>query len=201
MLLRLLLVLSLWAPLAAGAAPAILILGDSLSAAYGIDRGDGWVSLLQERLEQAGYRQRVVNASISGETTSGARARLGAELDRHEPAIVVIELGGNDGLRGLPLEEMRRNLAGMIRLCQERRAKVVLAGMRLPPNYGRAYTHGFEQVYASLAAEHRVTLIPFLLEGLNDGLEHFQADAIHPNSAAQAVILENVWRHLQPLLK
>jgi acyl-CoA thioesterase-1 len=201
MLLRLLLMISLWAPLAAGAAPTILVLGDSLSAAYGLDQSDGWVNLLQQRLEQAGYRQRVANASISGETTRGALSRLAAELERHDPSIVLIELGGNDGLRGLPLDEMRRNLADMIGLCRARKVQVVLAGMRLPPNYGRAYTRGFEQVYASLAAEHRVTLIPFLLEGLDDGLEHFQADAIHPNEAAQAVILDNVWRHLQPLLK
>lgn len=201
MLLRLLLLLSLWAPLAAGAAPTILVLGDSLSAAYGLDRDDGWVSLLQRRLEQAGYPHRVANASISGETTSGALTRLAAELDRHAPAIVVIELGGNDGLRGLPLDAMRRNLAGMIEQCRAHRAQVVLAGMRLPPNYGRAYTRGFEQVYASLAAEYRVTLVPFLLDGLDDGPEHFQADAIHPTAAAQAVILDNVWRHLQPLLK
>jgi len=203
--LRLLLLLSLLVPPgtspAAGAAPTLLIVGDSLSAAYGLDQDDGWVSLLEQRLAREGYRQRVVNASISGDTTSGARARLTAELDRYGPAIVLIELGGNDGLRGLPLEEIRRNFADMIELCRERRARVVLAGMRLPPNYGRAYTHGFEQVYASLAAEYRVTLIPFLLEGLDDGLEYFQADAIHPNAAAQAVILDNVWRHLQPLLK
>lgn len=202
MLLRLLLLLALWAPLTVGAAPpTILVLGDSLSAAYGLDRDAGWVSLLEQRLAQEGYPQRVVNASISGETTSGARARLAAELDRHAPAIVIIELGGNDGLRGLPLEEMRRNLAAMIELCRERRARVVLAGMRLPPNYGPAYTNGFEQVYAGLAAEYRVTLIPFLLAGLDDGTQDFQADAIHPTAAAQRVILDNVWRHLQPLLQ
>jgi acyl-CoA thioesterase-1 len=201
MLFRLLLIFSLLAPLGAGAAPTILILGDSLSAAYGLGQNDGWVSLLQRRIDEAGYRQRVVNASISGETTSGALSRLAAELNRHDPAIVVIELGANDGLRGLPLDAMRRNLADMIAVCRARQAQVVLAGMRLPPNFGRAYTRGFEQVYASLAAEHRITLIPFLLEGLNDGLEHFQADAIHPNRAAQPVILDNVWKHLQPLLK
>ena len=194
-------IISLLAPLAAGAAPTILILGDSLSAGYGLDQNDGWVSLLQRRLEQAGYRQRVINASISGETTSGALARLAAELERHQPAIVVIELGGNDGLRGLPLEQMRRNLADMIAACRARRAQVVLAGMRLPPNYGRAYTEGFARVYATLAAEYRVTLIPFLLAGLDDGLQDFQADGIHPGAAAQSVILDNVWKHLQPLLK
>ena len=193
--------ISLWAPLAAGAAPTLLIVGDSLSAGYGLDRDAGWVSLLQQRLEQAGYPHRVVNASISGDTSGGALTRLPAELARHRPAVVVLELGGNDGLRGLPLEQMRSNLADMIRLCRDRHAQVVLAGMRLPPNYGRAYTRAFEQVYAQLATEHHVALVPFLLAGLDDGRQDFQPDAIHPNAAAQAIILDNVWRHLQPLLK
>lgn len=201
MLPRLLLILLLLAPLTAGAAPTILILGDSLSASYGLDQNDGWVSLLERRLEQAGRPERVVNASISGETTGGALARLPAELERHGPAIVVVELGGNDGLRGMPLERMRRNLAAIIDACRARGARVLLAGMRLPPNYGRAYTQGFEQVYATLARERRIALIPFLLEGLDDGPVHFQADDIHPNREAQAIILDNVWKHLRPLLE
>jgi acyl-CoA thioesterase-1 len=201
MLPRLLLIISLLAPAMAGATPTILILGDSLSAGYGLDQNDGWVTLLAQRIEQSGRRYRVVNASISGETTSGAVSRLAAELDRHRPAIVIIALGGNDGLRGLPLEQMRRNLADIIEACRAQQARVVLAGMRLPPNYGRSYTEGFARVFATLAQEHRVTLIPFLLEGLGDGLEHFQADAIHPDKEAQAVILDNVWKYLKPLLK
>lgn len=190
----------LLAPLAGHAAPTLLILGDSLSAAYGLDQNEGWVSLLERRLAREGHPVRVVNASISGDTTGGALARLPAELERHRPSVVLIELGGNDGLRGLPLEQMRRNLADIIAACRARGARVALAGLRLPPNYGRAYTQGFERIYPELAREYGVTLIPFLLEGLDDGLEHFQSDAIHPDREAQAVILDTVWKHLRPLL-
>ncbi len=187
-------------PLATHAAPTLLILGDSLSAAYGLDQNDGWVSLLERRLAREGYPTRVINASISGDTTGGALARLPSELERHKPSIVLVELGGNDGLRGLPLESMRRNLADIITACRARGARIALAGMRLPPNYGHAYTRGFEQIYADLAQEYDITLIPFLLEGLADGTADFQADAIHPNREAQAIILDNVWKHLRPLL-
>jgi acyl-CoA thioesterase-1 len=198
--------IALLAPLPApaaidGAAATILILGDSLSAGYGLDQNDGWVALLQQRLAQGRYPYQTVNASISGETTSGGLSRLPAELERHRPAIVVLELGGNDGLRGLPLAQMRQNLADMIARCQARQARVVLAGMQLPPNYGGAYIRGFEQVYAGLAAEHRVTLIPFLLAGLGEDRADFQADGIHPTREAQPVILDNVWKYLQPLLQ
>ena len=198
---RLLLILLLLVPLATHAASTLLILGDSLSAAYGLDQNDGWVSLLERRLAREDYPVRVVNASISGDTTGGALARLPAELAQHKPSLVLVELGGNDGLRGLPLQQMRRNLADIITACRAGGARVILAGMRLPPNYGRAYTRGFEQVYAELAEEYDVTLIPFLLAGLEDGTADFQADAIHPDREAQAVILDNVWKHLRPLLE
>ena len=198
--------IALLAPLPApaaidGAAATILILGDSLSAGYGLDQNDGWVALLQQRLAQGGYPYRAVNASISGETTSGGLSRLPAALEQHRPAIVVIELVGNDGLRGLPLAQMRRNLADMIARCRARQARVVLAGMQLPPNYGGAYLRGFEQVYTGLAAEYRVALIPSLLAGLTEDRAHFQADGIHPTREAQPVILDNVWKYLQPLLR
>jgi acyl-CoA thioesterase-1 len=200
MLLRLLLMISLWAPLAAGAAPTILVLGDSLSAAYGLDQSDGWVNLLQQRLEQAGYRQRVANASISGETTRGALSRLAAELERHDPSIVLIELGGNDGLRGLPLDEMRRNLADMIGLCRARKAQVVLAGMRLPPNYGEPYGAEFQRLYADVARRHGVALMPFFLDGVGGVARLNQFDGIHPTAEGYQVIADRLWPHLRPLL-
>lgn len=189
--------------MAAGAraeTPTILIFGDSLSAGYGFDIKESWPNLLARRLESAGYRYRVVNASISGETTSGGSARLGAELDNHRPAVLVLELGGNDGLRGLPILAIEKNLEGMVRSAQKRGAKVVLVGMRLPPNYG-PYARQFEQLYTKIARRTDATLVPFLLEGVGDSAELMQGDGIHPRVDAQPKLLDNVWPKLRDELK
>ncbi len=181
--------------------PVILVLGDSLSAAFGIQAEIGWVALLQRRLDQEGYRYQVVNASISGDTTAGGVARLPRALKTHAPAIVLVELGGNDGLRGLPLSEMRRNLSTIIAEAKESGANVLLLGIRLPPNYGPAYTRRFEAVYAELARRHRVPWLPFLLEGVAQRTEMMQSDGMHPVADAQPKILGNVWPKLVPLLR
>jgi acyl-CoA thioesterase-1 len=186
---------------AAHAAPGILIFGDSLSAAYGLAERRGWVALLSERLRQEHLDYNVVNASISGETTAGGRARLSKLLAQHRPAVLILELGGNDGLRGLPVAEMKKNLAAMIGAAQKAGARVLLLGMRMPPNYGEAYAHAFEAVFSDLAKEHRTALAPELTAGIGARLEYFQADRIHPNEAAQPLLLENVWKALRPLLK
>ncbi|MEW6353494.1 MAG: arylesterase [Pseudomonadota bacterium] len=180
--------------------PVILVLGDSLSAAYGMEHNTGWVSLLQKRLTSQDYPHRIVNASISGDTTSGALARVDRALDEHRPAIVIVELGGNDGLRGLPVDAMRANLAAIIERSLARGARVLLVGMQLPPNYGPAYTKRFRQVYVDLARHYSVTLLPFLLEGIADKPELMQTDGVHPRAPAQARIMENVWEVLQPML-
>ncbi len=185
---------------AAQGAPRILVLGDSLSAAHGMAQKEGWVSLLQQRLQREGYPHRVVNASISGETSSGALARLPRELDIHAPHIVLIELGGNDGLRGLSLEALEANLAAMIEMVLDRGAKPLLVGMRLPPNYGPAFTGRFAALFPALARRYNIPLVPFLLEGLASKRAFFQADGIHPNAAAQPLMLENVWSRLRELL-
>lgn len=181
--------------------PVILVLGDSLSAAHGIEPGAGWVSLLEKRLQQQGYRHRVVNASIGGDTTSGGLARLTRALDTHQPGIVIVELGGNDGLRGLPLAEIQKNLAAIIEQCQQRNIRVLLIGMRLPPNYGPQYTEKFRQMYAALARRYRVPLVPFLLEGVAGNKDLMQPDGVHPRAAGQPIMLENVWRVLAPMLR
>jgi acyl-CoA thioesterase-1 len=186
---------------AAAAPPTILVLGDSLSAGYGIDPRLGWVALLQQRLTREGFAHRVVNASISGDTTRAGLARLPRALDRHRPAIVIIELGGNDGLRGLPLAEVRTNLAGAITLAQQHQAKVLLAGMRLPTNYGTGHGQAFHALYAELGSKYRVPLVPFFLEGVAADPALMQADGIHPNAAAQPKLLATVWPYLVPLLK
>lgn len=185
---------------ALAAPPKILIFGDSLSAGYGFDIGKSWPSLLARRLDAEGYRYEVLNASISGETTAGGVARLPAALDKHRPAVVVLELGGNDGLRGLPLLAVEKNLETMIRTAQKHGAKVVLVGMRLPPNYG-AYARQFEAMYGKLARRTDAALVPFLLEGVGDRAELMQSDGIHPRVQAQAQLLENVWPTLRILLK
>jgi acyl-CoA thioesterase-1 len=195
------LILLLTAPASFAAAPIIMVLGDSLSAAYGLDRGEGWVSMLQRRLEDKSYDYRVVNASVSGETTSGALARLERELDLHRPDIVIVELGGNDGLRGLPLSQMQANLERIVEEIQSRGGRVLLAGMQLPPNYGPAYTREFHGVYLRVARTKKISLVPFLLAGIAYDPGYFQADGIHPTAAAQAVILQNVWTQLEPLLR
>lgn len=185
----------------ASAAPALLVFGDSLSAAYGIAQRRGWVALLEEKLQRERLDYRVVNASISGETTTGGRARLARPLEQHQPAVVILQLGANDGLRGLPVAEMKKNLAAMIEQSKKSGAKVLVVGIRMPPNYGPEYTKSFEAAFAQVAKEHRTAFLPSLLEGLEEKPDFFQADRIHPTEAAQAAILDNVWKVLQPLLK
>ncbi|MFA7241146.1 MAG: arylesterase [Sulfuricellaceae bacterium] len=200
-MIRLLLLLGcLWFCAAANAAPAILVLGDSLSAEYGIPRNSGWVSLLQRRLEQRNSDYSLINASQSGETTDGGRARIASLLAQHRPAIVILELGGNDGLRGLPLTATRENLAAIIQSCRNHQARVLLIGMKMPPNYGVAYTRQFEENYRELASRYKIPLLPFLLEGLGEKREWFQADGLHPIATAQPAVLENVWKKLKPML-
>ncbi|MFZ0791519.1 MAG: arylesterase [Chromatiaceae bacterium] len=180
--------------------PRLLVLGDSLSAAYGIASEDGWVSLLQERLRDRGARYEVVNASISGETTAGGLTRLPTLLAEHQPQILVIALGANDGLRGFSFDTIRRNLGGMIQRARESGSRVILAGVRLPPNYGAAYTQGFQAVFRELAGAEGVPLVPEILAGVAEDRGLMQADGIHPTAAAQPLILDNVWPVLQPLL-
>jgi acyl-CoA thioesterase-1 len=180
--------------------PVLLVVGDSLSAAYGIESARGWVALLEARLQARGYPHQVVNASISGDTTRGGRSRLPAALERHAPALVVLALGGNDGLRGLPLAETERNLAAMIEASRARGARLLLVGIRLPPNYGPAYSEAFRAIYPRLAERYGLPLVPFLLEGVGGDAQLMQADGLHPRAEAQTRILENVWRELAPLL-
>jgi acyl-CoA thioesterase-1 len=185
---------------APAAAPAILVLGDSLSAGYGIRVEQGWVALLQARLRAKGYGHRVVNASSSGETTGGALARLPRALATHRPAIVIVELGGNDGLRGLPVADIRRNFEAIIRSSQQAGAKVLLVGMKIPPNYGPTYTRDFYGLYGDLARQYKLPSVPFLLANVAADESLFQEDGIHPTVAAQPRLLDEVWPHLQPLL-
>jgi acyl-CoA thioesterase-1 len=186
---------------AAQAAPNILVFGDSLSASYGIAEKRGWVSLLGERLKRERLDYSVVNASISGETTAGGVGRLPRMLQMHRPAVVVLELGGNDGLRGLSVAAMKKNLAEMIGMAQKAGAKVLLVGTRMPPNYGPEYTQSFEASFGELAKAHRVAVLPYFFDGFGEKQELFQPDRIHPTEKAQALLLENVWRALKPLLK
>ncbi len=185
----------------AHASPTLLVFGDSLSAAYGIGQQAGWVTLLQERLRQKRLDYTVINASVSGETTSGGAARIASTLAAHRPVIVIVALGANDGLRGLPLGQMRDNLAVILRAAQKSGSRVLLAGMKMPPNYGPQYTQGFEQAYVALARQFKCPLVPFLLDGVAGRRELFLDDNLHPNAQAQPVILENVWKGLAPLLK
>ncbi len=191
--------------LAAGteAPTTILILGDSLSAEYGLKRGSGWVALLTQRLARERIAAQVVNASISGETTSGGRARLPALLQRHRPRHVVIELGANDALRGLPLRSSRENLSAMVAAAQAQGAQVVLVGMQMPPNYGKRYSEDFAQLFQDVAKAQRCALVPFFLKGVadrEDARDWFQHDGIHPLEKAHPVMLDNVWGALKPLL-
>ena len=185
----------------AGKAPTILVYGDSLSAEYGLPRGAGWAALMEQRLKQLKLNYSVANVSISGETTAGGAGRINAELARIRPAIVIIELGGNDGLRGLALAATRANLESMIEAASKSGARVLLCGMQLPPNYGRDYTERFRAMYGELAKRHKVALLPFFLEGIGERREMFQSDGIHPVAEAQPRILDNVWAELAPLLK
>src|SRR5690606_8521634 len=203
-LLALLLALPAWAQDAPrptpGTPPTVLVMGDSLSTGYGLSADQGWVALLAQRIESERPAWRVVNASISGETTAGGSARVVREVLRVRPAVVVIELGANDGLRGLPLREMRHNLARMIGASRHVGAKVLLVGMRIPPNYGADYADGFERVYADLAAFFDVALLPFLLEPVAAQRGNFQDDNLHPVADAQPALRDHVWEALAPLL-
>jgi len=191
--------------LTAGAASAesatILVFGDSISAGYGLsDVTQGWVAMLQRKLHEAGYGYQVVNASVSGETTAGGLARLPRALALHHPKIVILELGGNDGLRALPIAAMRANLASMVRLARDSGAEVLLLGMRIPPNYGQDYTGQFYDSYTATAKEFKLPLVPFLLDGIALTPSLMQADDIHPNEQGQPRLLANVWTELKPLL-
>ncbi|MFG0681555.1 arylesterase [Pseudomonas sp. xss_4] len=181
-------------------AGTVLIVGDSISAGFGLDTREGWASLLQTRLRQEGFDDKVVNASISGDTSAGGQARLPALLAAHTPEVVVLELGGNDGLRGQPPAQLRQNLAAMIDQSRQAGAKVLLLGMQLPPNYGVRYTTAFAEVYKELAKDKQVALVPFFLEGVGGVPELMQADGIHPAQGAQQRLLENAWPALKPLL-
>ena len=192
--------------LAAGTSPAnrtILVVGDSLSAEYGLKRGTGWVALLEQRLKAEKLNMAVVNASISGDTSSGGRSRLGALLSQHRPSHVIIELGGNDALRGLPLSLTEDNLRQMTQAAQQAGARVLLVGMQVPPNYGRDYSERFAAMFATVAKAHKAALVPFLLAGVGDGpdpTKMFQADRIHPKEEAHPIMLANVWPALRKLL-
>ena len=179
----------------------ILVLGDSLSAEYGIARGAGWVALLEQKLKAENISARVVNASISGETTIGGRTRLPALLDQHKPNIVVIELGANDGLRGLPVASAEGNLRAMVDMAQKKNAKVMLVGMRMPPNYGRAYTESFFNMFKKISSDTKSPLVSFMLEGVADKPSLFQQDRLHPLAAAHPIILNNIWPQFAPLVK
>jgi acyl-CoA thioesterase-1 len=199
---------SSWAPRSFAASSnesaPILVVGDSLSAEYGLKRGSGWVALLGQRLADRKFAATVVNASISGDTTSGGRSRLPALLKEHHPGVVILELGANDALRGLPLEMTRDNLDAMARAAKESGAKVLIAGMQLPPNYGRKYTDEFSGLFATVATAEGAALVPFLLKGVADVPQAeslFQADRIHPKEVAHPTILNNVWQVLEPLLR
>lgn len=202
MLIRLLLIIALngFCQIASAATPTILVYGDSLSAAYGIPREQGWVNLLQQHLQKQGLLYQVVNASISGETTSGGLSRIAQTLRQYKPDFVLLELGANDGLRGLPVAEMQRNLAAMIEASQKANARVMLVGIMIPPNYGPRYTHEFTDSFSTLAQRYQLPLLPFLLDGVAGKPELTQDDGLHPTAAAQPQVMDNVWKVLQPEL-
>jgi acyl-CoA thioesterase-1 len=179
---------------------SILIFGDSVSAAYGIAQSRGWAALLGERLKREQPDYIVVNASVSGDTSGGGLARIGAALEKHKPAVVIVELGGNDGLRGLPVAQMKKNLGAIIERSQKAGARVVVVGMRLPPNYGPDYTQAFEASFGELAGRYKTALVPFLMEGFSEKPELFQPDQIHPTAAAQPLMEARIWKALAPLL-
>lgn len=180
--------------------PAILILGDSLSAGYGLNTQQGWVSLLQNRLDNSGYHYRVINASVSGDTSGGGLARLPKVLSQYQPEITIVELGGNDGLRGQPIKSIYDNLSAIIKLCKQNNSTVVLLGMQIPPNYGRTYTQKFSELYSSLADQHQLSLVPFFLDEVATKPDLMQEDQIHPTAAAQSLLLDNVWTILNTVL-
>ena len=186
---------------AAQAAGTILVYGDSLSAAYGLARNQGWVSLLADRMAKEQLNYSVTNASISGETTAGGASRIERALVQHKPDIVVVALGANDGLRGLPIQQMKANLATIIQATHASKARVLLVGMRMPPNYGPQYTQEFAAAFTELARLHKTRLVPFLLEAIGDKDNYFQTDNLHPTAAAQPLILDTVWKELAPLVR
>lgn len=190
------------APAAAGSGsvPTILVVGDSLSAEYGIARGTGWVKLLEKRLQNEKLNFRVANASISGDTTSGGVSRTPAALTQHKPDIFILELGSNDALRGLSLSVARQNLSNMLKAARVAGARPLVIGMQMPPNFGRTYTTQFKQMFAEVAEEYDATLVPFFFEGIALDQRYFQDDGIHPNEAAQTKLLDNVWPALKPML-
>ena len=188
------------APATAATEPRVLVLGDSLSAEYGLARGSGWVALLEKRLAARPSPYAVVNASVSGETTAGGRSRIADLLARHRPRVVIVELGGNDALRGLELGRTERNLREITQLSRRAGARVLLLGMMVPPNYGRQYSERFAAIYERVAATEKAALVPFFLDGVADRIELFQADRIHPGAQAQPILLGNVWPALEPLL-
>ena len=179
----------------------LLVFGDSLSASYGIAEEEGWVTLLENKLAQGKYPYRVVNASVSGETSTGGLARLPAMLQNHEPDLVFLELGGNDGLRGLPIEVLKENLMKMVEMSREAGAEVLLAGIQIPPNYGPRYTVPFFQMFGEIAQDNGISLVPFLIDGIPQQPELMQNDGIHPKAEAQYMIVDNVWPFLEPMLK
>ena len=183
------------------AEPTILVVGDSISAGYGIKLSEGWVNLLERRLRANGFPHQVINASISGDTSRGGLARLPDALARHRPDFVILELGGNDALRGLRLTELKKNMAAMTELSQQSGARVLIAEMRIPPNYGPRYTEKFQAVFGELAERYQATLIPFMLEGVATDPTLMQQDGIHPRAKAQPLMLDKVWQVLEPLLK
>ena len=195
--------LAAFVPLAHGQdrRPVLLVVGDSVSAGYGLSNGQGWVDLLSKKLAAEGYKYRVVNASISGDTTAGGRARLPALLAQHKPAVVIVELGGNDALRGGKLATTRENLDAMVAASQGAGAKVLVVGMEIPPNYGPQYAREFKDAFASVAGARKVPLVPSFFAGFGEDLTYFQADRIHPTAQAQARLLDNAWPQLQPLLR
>jgi acyl-CoA thioesterase-1 len=201
MLSSLVWLLTIFAMPAYSASKTVLVLGDSLSAEYGLARGKGWVSLLENQLLSAKIDAKVINASISGETTAGGKTRLAALLQQHKPTVLIIELGGNDGLRGLALKTTEANLRDMIKLASASKAQVLLLGMQIPPNYGTAYSKQFAEIFTALGKEKNVKLVRFFLAGLEDTEKFFQADHIHPNELAQSILLANIWPSLQSLIK
>jgi acyl-CoA thioesterase-1 len=201
MLSSLVWLLTIFAMPAYSASKTVLVLGDSLSAEYGLARGKGWVSLLENQLLSAKIDAKVINASISGETTAGGKTRLAALLQQHKPTILIIELGGNDGLRGLDLKTTEANLRDMIKQASASKAQVLLLGMQIPPNYGTAYSKQFAEIFTAVGKEKNVKLVRFFLTGLEDTEKFFQADHIHPNELAQSILLANIWPSLQSLVK
>jgi acyl-CoA thioesterase-1 len=190
-----------WSAAVASEKPTILVFGDSLSAAYGIAQQQGWVALLQEKLNSQNYGYDVINASVSGETTSGGLSRLGQALAAKQPAIVILELGANDGLRGLPVKAMKTNLEQMIKLSKAAGAEVLIIGMQIPPNYGPQYAKSFRQTYAQLSKKHKTALVAFMLEDIAAKPDLIQPDGLHPNAQAQPIVLQNIWPQLQAMLQ